>query len=384
MIKTSRTFCLFFLSFAYTYHFAGAESSEHVSLKLEINRALDKGLEWLYAQQSKPDGYWGNSDYPALTALVLRAAHGHPQKTEADKYKDQSSLGFSFLRSKVQSDGGIYGKGLASYNTSICLTAFLAQNNPQDSGIIESARRFIINQQSDFDKKGVQDNLFDGGVGYGSTWAHSDLSNTHLALEALYYSKNKMSQREGEVFDLDWDAAIDFVSNCQNLPSSNKQAWVSGHELDRGGFIYFPGNSMAGERENEDGSTSLRSYGSMSYAGLLSFIYAEMKPEDPRIVAVLDWLNQNFSIEENPGMGKQGLFYYYHTMAKALTLAGIEQIEDSTSQKRDWRKELSLVLLNLQNHDGYWVNESGRWWEKDPILVTSYAMLALERIYYAL
>ena len=36
----------------------------------------------------------------------------------------------------------------------------------------------------------------DGGIGYGGSYAHSDLSNTHLALEALYYSKQVLSDTE--------------------------------------------------------------------------------------------------------------------------------------------------------------------------------------------
>ena len=141
---------------------------------------------------------------------------------------------------------------------------------------------------------------------------------------------------------------------------------------------------MAEDRVDENGSKSLRSYGSMSYAGLLSFIYAEMDAADPRVLAVQDWLNQNYQIDENPGMGKQGLFYYYHTMSKALTLAGVDQIQARGGEAKDWKTELTVALLDSQNNDGFWVNESGRWWEKDPILVSCYAMLALERIYYAL
>ena len=141
---------------------------------------------------------------------------------------------------------------------------------------------------------------------------------------------------------------------------------------------------MAGERNDGNGTVSLRSYGSMSYAGLLSFIYAEMDPADPRVIAVKEWLNQNYQIKENPGMGKQGLFYYYHTMAKALSIAGIDTLNPSQNVSKDWKRELSLTLLDLQSSQGFWVNESGRWWEKDPVLVTCYAMLALERIYYAL
>ena len=141
---------------------------------------------------------------------------------------------------------------------------------------------------------------------------------------------------------------------------------------------------MAGEREGENGSVALRSYGSMSYAGLLSFIYAEMDSSDPRLQAVRKWLEENYDITENPGMGQQGLYYYYNTMAKALSLSGVETVLDKEGKKKDWRKGLALELLNKQNPAGYWLNENGRWWERDPILVSSYALLALERVYYSL
>ena len=101
---------------------------------------------------------------------------------------------------------------------------------------------------------GLLDNVFDGGVGYGSTWAHSDLSNTHLAMEALYYAKKTFPSKEEVEMELDWDAAIAFVSKCQNLKSSNDEEWVSDEDEDVGGFIYFPGNSMAGDRVLDNGS----------------------------------------------------------------------------------------------------------------------------------
>ena len=357
---------------------------EVISIKLEIERSLSKGVTWLNNEQNATSGSWGEADYPALTALALRSTMGHPDLSVVNQFSSNQKKGFSFILSKVQSDGGIYGKGLACYNTSICMMALLQSKNPEYKEVIKSARRFLVNQQSDFDQKGKTDNTFDGGVGYGSRWAHSDLSNTHLAMEALFYAKKTLQSKESEDLDLDWDAAISFVSKCQNLSSTNQEKWVSTQKEDEGGFVYFPGSSMAGERERADGSIALRSYGSMSYAGLLSFIYAEMDDKDPRLKAVRTWLKENYSIAENPGMGPQGLYYYYHTMAKALSLSGIEHILDKNGKKRDWRKELALELLNKQSPEGYWLNENGRWWERDPVLVTSYAILALERVYYSL
>lgn len=374
------TICFFLHAYSISFLFG----DEVISIKLEIERSLSKGVTWLNNEQNATSGSWGEADYPALTALALRSTMGHPDLSVVNQFSSNQKKGFSFLLSKVQSDGGIYGKGLACYNTSICMMALLQSKNPEYNDVIKSARRFLVNQQSDFDQKGKTDNTFDGGVGYGSRWAHSDLSNTHLAMEALFYAKKTLQSKESEDLDLDWDAAISFVSKCQNLSSTNQEKWVSTQKEDEGGFVYFPGSSMAGERERADGSIALRSYGSMSYAGLLSFIYAEMDDTDPRLKAVRTWLKENYSISENPGMGPQGLYYYYHTMAKALSLSGIEHILDKNGKKRDWRKELALELLNKQSPEGYWLNENGRWWERDPVLVTSYAILALERVYYSL
>jgi len=83
-------------------------------------------------------------------------------------------------------------------------------------------------------------------------------------------------------------------------------------------------------------------------------------------------------------MKKEGLYYYYHTMAKALSAAGIETLTLKDGTRVNWRQNLARRLLDLQREDGSWVNESGRFWEKDPNLVTSYATIALEIIHRGL
>ena len=187
--------------------------------------------------------------------------------------------------------------------------------------------------------------------------------------------------------ELDWDAAIKFISRSQNLPASNDQAWAqSATADDNGGFIYSPTESKAGEVAQPNGQKGQRSYGSMGYAGLLSMIYAEVKADDPRVTAARDWLARNYTVKENPNMGAEGLFYYYHTMAKALTAANIDKLErPGAAGPADWKKDLAVRLFNLQKNDGSWTNdESKRWMEGDPALVTAYALLALEHIYYSL
>ena len=70
-------------------------ASENLSLQQEIKHSLDKALS-RHEQQSRPEGYWGNPEYPALTALALRATHGHPDKVEATKFKKQTDSAYSF------------------------------------------------------------------------------------------------------------------------------------------------------------------------------------------------------------------------------------------------------------------------------------------------
>ena len=362
---------------------AGQQSIDH-SFRMEVLNSINKATGWLASVQNE-GGFWSQAEYPALTGLVLMAFAGEPSGKAVQRHKDAVNRGYDYLLSNLQPDGGIYNTDapapLENYNTAVCLTALVFANRPELDPHILRARNYLVGLQNA------------GGVGYNKTGS-SDLSNTVLALEALHYSRNHVQRdRSPEleaVKDLDWKAAIEFIESCQNLPEVNTREWVSSAPEDRGGFVYSPTESKAGERtvEGTDGEeqTALRSYGSMTYAGLLSYIYADLEKSDPRVTAAADWLRSNYSLEENPGMGEQGLFYYYHLMAKALNA----YCEDKPLQLKDgstvqWRRDLALRLISLQDGaTGSWVNENGRWWEKDPVLVTAYATIALEILYRGL
>jgi len=396
-MKTNRlTLLLAALALAASSTSAWSQTTQpdrNASLKQEIEIAIGKAVSFLKSQQ-KDTGYWSTPDEPAVTGLVLSAIMGDPSRKPADAPSAEADKGYQFVLSNVKPDGGIYAKGRANYNTSITLSALTMNPKPEYEQTIINARKFVMGQQNDFDAKGDTDNAFDGGIGYGKpgpgTPAHADLSNTHFALEALVYSKKLFEDKaspEDKKNDLNWGAAIKFIERCQNRPESNDQKWASDDPKNAGGFIYEPGLTKVTENESDklpDGRTAMRSYGSISYAGMLSFIYAGLTPEDPRVQAALQWLGENYTLDENPGMGQEGKFYYYHTMAKALAAANVANLETKDGKSVNWRAELTRHLLNLQKDDGSWTNENKRWMENDPALVTAYTLLALEHVYRSL
>ena len=67
-------------------------------------------------------------------------------------------------------------------------------------------------------------------------------------------------------------------------------------------------------------------------------------------------------------------------MAKSLALYGEETVVDASGKANPWRKQLCGRLVAMQKkEDGSWVNENaGRWWEGNPVLATTYALLSLD------
>jgi len=172
--------------------------------------------------------------------------------------------------------------------------------------------------------------------------------------------------------------AMTFMSRAQNLPSAYSPLEFAKKTTDddKGGMIYTPANS--GESKAGDSPTGgLRSYASMTYAGLKSFLYAGVSKDDIRVKAAKDWIARHYDLTSNPGMGQQGLFYYYHVFGKTLDALDENTIIDSEGAAHDWRKDLIGQLTKLQQTDGSWTNPADRWYEGDPNLVTAYSLLAL-------
>jgi len=276
----------------------------------------------------------------------------------------------TFLESHVQPDGGIYELKSVhrNYDTCIAMVAFhKASKKGQYDEIVRRAESFVRGIQWDEGEGTQPSEMAYGGAGYGSK-SRPDLSNTSFLIESL---RSVGNGPEDEAIQ----KALTFVSRCQNLESPHNDS-PHAASINDGGFYY----TVAAGGESQAGTVpggGLRSYGSMSYAGLKSMIYAGVDKSDVRVKAVIGFLKDNYDVDQNPGLGHQGLFYYYQTMAKSLAAVGDDVLVDAAGQPHAWRAQLRAKLLSLQREDGSWVNETSRWMEGDPNLVSAYALLAL-------
>lgn len=331
-------------------------------------QAVDAGIEYLRQRGQAPDGSFSAASGPAITALcVLAILENRPAAIDDPVVKK----GLQFLLQNVRPDGGIYGIGSKHRNYETCVAMQALQKANRDGRYdaqLEGAEAFVRGLQWD-EGEGVQpsDTAY-GGAGYGSH-SRPDLSNTAFFIEALH----DLGVPED---DPALQRALKFVSRTQNLESPHNDTEFAA-KVDDGGFYYTPaagGQSQAGQTPGG----GLRSYGSMTYAGLKSMIYAGVSKDDPRVQAALQFIRSHYSLDSNPGMDQAGLYYYYHTFAKALDAAGISTLTDASGTAHEWRSELVRTLAQKQQPDGSWVNtKNPRWLEGDAQLVTAYALLAL-------
>lgn len=355
------------------------------SYKTMAMRSINAGLDWLKGIQ-KDNGSWSNENFPAMTALGLWAftRSDHPGKAAICGKAAEFITGF------VQPDGGIYkpaswgrgSGGLSTYNTAICMTALHAYDKATYTPVILKAREFVAGSQLLGDSEGA------GGFGYNSAaTAHkgiirsvaakfrkprADLSNTGWALMAMRYTQDVEDLRpDGNTVDVDWDAALEFVTQLQDQDADDA--------VNYGGFSYESTGERGDKAIGADGTVKLMGFGSMTYAGLESMIYAQVDQSDPRVRSALKWASRHWSVDENPGMGTKGLYYYYNVMGKALSAGGVDRLPPSEGGKAiPWRQQVVGKLAANQRDDGSWVNEDGSFWESDAMLVTAYSILTLE------
>lgn len=385
---------------------AAAREQSNEQTREQARRMATKAIAYLRSKQDASGGWSVNPKgptFPAITGLVVSGMLG---SGVLESTSDANvSRGVEFILSKRQPDGGIYDQVLPAYNTAICLSTLAKADTPAAREAIKPAQDFLRSLQwnetalveskaPDAPKPVGREHAYYGGVGYGRH-GRPDLSNLSFVLQGLHDSGVKA---DDEAFK----RALVFLQRTQMLATTtgkdgekvvvNDMAYAKGST--QGGFIYATsvnkdqvgvGQTYGGEIEEtlDDGSkvSRLRAYGSMTYAGFKSYLYAGLEKNDPRVLAALHWIGSNYTLEENPNCGTDGLYYYFVTFARALGSFGEPTIAvtgpDKATTQRDWRADLVQRLAKLQNEDGSFKSVDDRWMENDPVLITAYALIAL-------
>ncbi len=339
----------------------------------QYSATVEKAASYLASKQAE-DGSWSKATGPAITSVVLTGLLD-AGRTPVDPVV---AKGLKYLETFVRDDGSICSKDSThkNYETAMAMVAFAAANKDgKYKQILTGGDKYLKGEQWGPTNKIDRADSRWGGAGYGgSDKSRPDLSNTSFMLDALKAAGNGPNDEAIQ-------RALVFVSRSQNLDGPNNTTGLA--KANDGGFYYTPaagGVSQAGKASNGN----LRSYGSMTYTGLKSMVYAGLGPEDPRVIAAIGWLKKHYTLtqnpgmgEDNPGMGNAGLYYYYQAFAKALDAYGKDIFVDDAGKSHDWRAELTAELAKAQKPDGSWANANKRWLEDDANLATSYGLIAL-------
>ena len=330
---------------------------------------IAKAMAFLNTQQAADGSFSAKRAGPGITAVVVAALLRSGQSAK----EPVCERGLQYLEKSVKKDGGIYDKSLANYTTSVGVMAFKEANKDgKYDAILKNAGNFLKGLQQEESTTDLS-KLNAGGFGYDKA-SRPDASNSAFTVEALLTAgldKNDPAIRK----------ALEFLSKCQNLPGEyNSQAFAKkAIKDDLGGFTYVP-DPKASQYATADGG--LRSLGGMTYGGLKSFLYAGVSKQDERVKAAIDWIRKHYNLDENPGLGQSGLYYYYHVFAKAMDALGENPFIDAAGKKHFWKRELFDALAKRQQADGSWRNASDKaFGEADPNLATAFAVLSMSYCY---
>ncbi|UCE17675.1 MAG: T9SS type A sorting domain-containing protein [Gemmatimonadota bacterium] len=299
-----------------------------------------KALCWLQSVQN-PDGSWAHEDGPgtgsvgvtALVALAFINAGVDPLDATDVVW---SALNWLLTQQNPDGSFGAY----KTYETSIVVWAlsaalFVTEDYYEPPALVTAvndAKNYLLSAQCyGLAADGCTYNPGHadyGGWGYPTcNWA--DMSNTQFALLALKVEPGPLLSDYPDRLN----AAIDYVSNCQNPD---------------GGFHYTsPGNGT----EPWGGGAS---YASMTAAGIWALYCCGLDAADSRIIDGKNWLfAQSGYHNHNPGnIFDPNLFYYYYVMTvmKAFTMLWQSMVIDAHT----WYDDFSAELLSRQDTEGWW------------------------------
>lgn len=337
---------------------------------------LRSGIEYLMSQQGE-DGGWHSETYgsmrqgAAITSLVLYAL-SHAPPAEVERHRESIARACEFLRVGFSKKGFVANQDgsadFPTYATSLLLIASSRIELPLSEKERRTLAEFVAAAQLTQTREFGPDSIHHGGWDLmgaqriiGQT-SGTNVSISRIACEALAVADGKK-----------------YRPNLQRA-----RVWAERiQDLSTGGFYFTPdansNNNKALGDKDEDDAIKPRPYGTASCDGLLLLIATGVKTDHPRVAGVIKWLAKHSSVEAVPGFrGKakktgwqDGLRFYYYS---ALS-ASLEHLPPELARAR--ARAMASLLAKQQFEDGRWMNSSDRMRENDPLIATSFAVIAL-------
>ncbi len=318
----------------------------------DVSRAIEQGVRYLKSKQQREGNWVEGSHAVGMTALCTIAmlsagvSRDDPAIVNAMQYLRRFRVGPDFNQ---------------NYSIALQTMAFALCDPERDRPLIRENVRQIEEHQT-FEGPNSPAN---GGWTYIYTGRKagqrgSDNSNAQFSILALYEAERVGVSAKQET----WARARNYWENCQNA---------------NGAWGYTP---------TSDGSTGIRA--SMTCAGIASLMISSgmtsqdgaavrgdqilcglpaQNPSQERIRRGLDWMERNFSVEENKGHGGTYLLYYLYGLERVGRMSGQRFIG-----KHDWYREGTAFLLKRKGElNTHWSDNLG------DLSGTSFALLFLSR-----
>ncbi|NNM84649.1 MAG: hypothetical protein HKL96_02670 [Phycisphaerales bacterium] len=295
---------------------AWGNGASAVAASSQGSATLHRGIAYLLRRQGGR-GQWLGHVGPAVTALVVKALvdAGYPLQSRP------VLRGLEFIESCRHRDGGFYANVEPQYNTAIVLSVL----------------------------RELPTELYQSQVADGIAFLH------HAE-----------------------------VAGAGGVPSSAANQWFRGGRVPHGWLkrqSVWQLRPLQLDPHERSANQILTNYGLLSYAQLKSLVYARLTPGDLRVRRLQHWLARHYTLQCNPAAGgARGQFYYYLVFARILATSHTNVFAGASGRVHCWREDLLTQLANMQRPDGSWINtRAAAWLEGRPVMVTTYAVLAIER-----
>jgi hypothetical protein len=358
---------------------------------VRIDRSLEKAGHYLLAQQGdhgdwRSDVYGSFKDGDALTPLVL---HALLAVKPTPMLPEQCHRGAEHLAGLIHS--GSPGLTYPAYTASLSVVVLSRADFPHHRAARDAWLEYLCARQMT-ERLGWRrcDPQF-GGWGYAKDLPfcpepgravpalhEPNLSATVFALEASRAAGRRPTDAALQ------DAKV-FVQRCQNFSDGQSDAKPP---FDDGGFFFIHNDATRNKAGvagmDKSGRTRYVSYGSTTADGVRALLLCGLDCNDPRVVAAKNWLTAHFDSDHHPGAypaarrgSRPALDYYYcASLAQAFHELVVRQALPA-GRTAQWAPTLAEGLLRRQGADGAWRNPSVDVREDDPLIATSFAILAL-------